>query len=190
VLAYSVVLRVFDRSGVLVRTLDAGHADFQITALVFSSSPFDPSKGPLIISQAGWGVAFDGRADAGDLLPTGPYILKVTSSDASSTHDTQDSLVIMGNDSGALETVFVAPNPVLKTDNDLRIYWKPGIDIDLEVYNQAGEKIRHFSFSGPAPAIWDLTTATGQVLSNGIYLIVARQPGQKTPKIFKFSIIK
>jgi hypothetical protein len=97
--------------------------------------------------------------------------------------------LVLRQEQGTIISLYAVPNPVLKAGN-LAIFWTPGVDVDLEVYNQAGELVYRMRGLAPGPATWDLTLASNQPLANGVYLIVARQAGQKTFKVFKLAVVK
>jgi hypothetical protein len=188
VLRYHVVLRFYDTSGALVRTLDAGHSDAAVTALTLSSNPFDPLKGPLVISQGGWSVSFDGRADSGEYLLTGPYLVKAFSDDGGGAAVAQASFNLLLGQADTLTALYAVPNPA--TGNKVDLFWFPSVAVDLEIFNQAGELIWRTRVKGPGPAQWNLRTVSGQPATGGVYVIMARQPGKKMPRLFKLAVVK
>jgi hypothetical protein len=171
-----VVLRFYDANKMVVRTLDGGWSDHAVGLLNFSSDPYDPAQGSLVISDGLWSAAFDGLADNGIQLSNGVYLVEAESRDAGGQKGLVAANLTILN--GKAQTLMASawPNPA-NTGDIVFISWLPPVPVEVIIYNVAGERISMLGLLNPPPyATWDLKSASGQDVASGIYLAVLRSP--------------
>jgi hypothetical protein len=185
---YSVALRVYDSSGLLLRSADAGRAAGALGTLSAAPQPFDPGKGTLAISDGTWTYAFDGKDSSGAVLRNGVYLFVLEFSGPSGgTAQVQVQVVGSG---GTGVNIFAAPNPARPSSGKVSIYWSPVVRVELKVYELGGGLVQDFGLTGVPPMVWDLKTASGQPVANGIYVVSARVPGERSPRVFKLMVAR
>lgn len=181
-------LRVYDSSGLLLRTVAAGNAAAALGEVDAAPQPFDPGKGLLTLSQGGWSYGYDGKDNSGAVLRNGVYLLSVESV-GPSTGKASVQIQVVGS-GGMGVALVVAPNPARPGVDLVRLYWSPLIRVELKVYALDGELIRDLGLSGLPPQDWDLRGASGQPVANGIYVVNARVPGERSPRSFKLMVAR
>jgi hypothetical protein len=173
----SVKIFIFDSGGRLVWSSGPTLGD-NGSGISFSSQPF--YAGGLTSSdliQVGT-ATFDwnGLASDGSLVGTGDYLVKAEVTTAGSTATLSKVLTVIVQLQHVLASVSVFPNPA-KDFMAIDLSQAPqGIGVELEVWNLGGELVRTFeATTGPGQRLtWDLSTSTGQMLSDGIYVMLIR----------------
>jgi regulation of enolase protein 1 (concanavalin A-like superfamily) len=180
----SLTLRVFDSSGVQVYTGPAGSAPAFPSSLNVSSDPWDPAQGPLQIGDGTWTFTYSGLGSDGAVLRNGVYLLVVEGGGGS----IQRTIQIVGAGLKGVELV-AAPNPLQAGVAGLSIRWQPSVVVELAAYGLDGALIRDFG-KVSSPYFWDLKTASGRSVADGIYLLGARLPGERRPRFFKVMVVR
>jgi flagellar hook assembly protein FlgD len=168
------------------------------TDIVFSANPFDADG--LTASVAIYvGTAvfnWDGRADDGNLVSTGDYLVQAHLVQAGIQKTYSRVLTVLIKAQGILSNLNIGPSPatdILMIDLS---QMPNGIEVDIQIWNLAGELIRYFhADSSSQPRItWNLEASNGQALSNGIYVLMARSlnpdPRLQDKRLIKFAISK
>jgi hypothetical protein len=190
--AFHVVARFYDANNSLVRTLDGGYSDHGIGLINFSQNPYDPAQGLLAITDGSWNASFDALSDGGVLLPNGVYRVEVESRDTGVQKILVSSnLTILSGKGHGLDTTGVYPNPVKAGDRVLFITWLPPVPVEVSIYNLAGERVAYLGLLNPPPfATWNLKSASGQDVANGIYVAVLRNKASEILRIVKVVVVK
>ena len=184
---------IFDPKGVLVRRIAGPNSSVPVLNLTLLPTPFDPDLGLLEISQGSWKAWFDGLDDQGIALPNGVYTLVVSSNDGSGAQQVSIQLSVLSDDRDGegLETARLGPNPVLPgKGQSLHLQWQAGLEIDLRIYNAAGDLIRQLGRLNSGQAQWDLKSASGKEVAAGIYVLSLRIPGERRARLMKLAVIR
>jgi hypothetical protein len=159
-----------------------------LQSLAWSPQPYNPTAGPLLLSDGAWSYAFDGKDSNGDLLQDGVYLFEIVSRQGNSTSTVEAEITVIGSAGGDLGLT-AAPNPA-RSGSGIVIQWRPASQrVDLEIYDMDGGLVRSFGELSP-PAVWTQRTGGGQEVSGGVYVICARIPGQKQASFFKLAVIR
>jgi hypothetical protein len=62
--------------------------------------------------------------------------------------------------------------------------------VELKVYSLDGQLVRDFGTPGLPPTNWDLATGSGVSVANGIYVLQARVPGERSGQFFKLMVAR
>jgi hypothetical protein len=178
-------LSVYDSSGLQVFNSAAGSAVSALTDVNLSQDPWDPSQGPLLLSQGSWSFSYSGHDSSGAVLRNGIYLLVLVNQDGSRV---QKALQIVGAGAGRV-SVSLQPNPVRPGTTQVRLLWSPVRMVELKVYSLDGGLVRDFGLAGP-PQDWDLHSGNGNSVANGIYWVIARVPGERSPQVAKLMIAR
>jgi hypothetical protein len=185
----TLTLKIYDSSGVLVRTLSIGTTGAALHSFTWAPQPYNPTAGPLLLSEGSWSYDYDGKDGNGSYLLNGVYLFVIVSQQGSSTVTVQTEITVIGSTGLGLQLT-AAPNPVRASTNQVFIQWQPAAQsADLRIYDLVGGQVRAFG-TVSSPAVWDLRTAGGAPVADGVYVISARVPGQKKPAFFKFAVIR
>jgi hypothetical protein len=145
-------------------------------------------QGPLVLSGWGWSFSYDGKDSNGQYLTNGVYTLVIESAQGGQVTKTVLQITVVGS-AGIQLDLMVWPNPV-RGGESVTIQWQPlSQQADVSVYNLNGALIRSFGFVNP-PLVWNLTTASGQAVADGIYFIGVRTPGRRAPQWFKLGVAR
>ena len=182
-------LSIYDSSGLLLCSLAAGTAANFIGAVNVSQSPYDPSQGPLVLSQGAWAFSYNGLDAGGAVLRNGIYIFVVHSQLAGASKDLSLQVRVLGG-GGSGVTLLVAPQPAVVGGPALQIEWQPAATaLQLELHSLDGGLVRDFGLVLP-PVVWDLRGAGGSSVSAGIYLLSGRVPGQRGGRLLKVAVAR
>ena len=180
---------MYDSSGLLVRTQSAGSAGALVTAVSWSPQPYDPGKGPLQLEAAGWTYDFDGLDGSGAVLRNGVYLFVLESRQGGAGDSVKFQVTVVG-EGGVGVILIAAPNPARAGSGSVSISWRPaGQAVELKIYDLNGGLVRDLGTS-LSPAAWNLEGPGGARAADGIYLITARVPGQRSPQCFKFALLR
>ena len=184
-----VTLLVYDSSGLLLRTVSAGNAAAALQSLAWSPQPYDPGKGPLLLSDGAWSFSYDGKDGSGAVLRNGVYLLVLDSRQGSTVTKTQAEVTVIGN-GGVAVTLMAGPNPLRGGADTVTIAWQPAAQpVELKVYSLYGGLVASLGVQ-TSPAMWNLRSAGGAPAADGVYLITARVPGQRSPQCFKLMVAR
>jgi hypothetical protein len=179
----TLLLRVYDSSGALVLETGAGTGAAAVLGFSLDKPVWDPSLGPLLLSDGGWAFSYDGSSKYGPLA-NGNYRLDVVSSGGASGTASKYVVVLRGPASGV--SALAWPNPVAAGSQTLNFAWAPSSrDVDASVYNDAGEKVAGLGTQKGGSGTWNLAG-----ISNGIYFITLRVPGERRPQIIKVALAR
>lgn len=179
-------LRIYDSSGLLVFSADAGRAPAALGGFNLSADPWDPGAGALTLSEGSWSFSYDGKDGSGAVLRNGAYLLVLESEGGGSV---QKQLRILGAGAGRV-SLLVGPNPVRGGQDSVRIAWSPIARVELKIYSLDGGLVRDFGPLSAPPQTWDLRSPEGRSIANGIYVVSARIPGERTPQTFKIMVAR
>jgi hypothetical protein len=182
----AVTLRLYDSGGLLVFEAPAGAAGAALGGVRLSQEPWDPSQGPLILSWDAWSHSFDGLDASGAVLRNGAYLLVLESAGGGNV---QAQLRVIGTGSG-LVSLRAGPNPLRPGQTQLRITWSPLMALELKIYTLSGDLVRDLGRAALPPLTWDLRNASGSLVANGIYIVIARVPGERQPQFFKLMVAR
>lgn len=183
-------LKVYNSSGLLLRSLSIGTNSAPLQSLTWSPQPYDPAAGPLLLSDGSWSYAFDGKDANGDQLLDGVYLLEIVSQEGSGTSTVKAEITVIGSEGAGINQLTAAPNPARSPGNGVLIQWRPATQkVELEIYDMDGGLVRSFGAS-VSPVTWSLGTGGGKQVSAGVYVICARVPGQKLPAFFKLAVVR
>jgi hypothetical protein len=184
-----ILLKVYDSSGLVQRSLDMGLATSVLNAFNLSADPYNPDNGPLTLSQGAWSFAFDGHDAQGDVLRNGVYVLEIESRQGGGSTVVRKTVQVVG--SGAPMVVLIgAPNPVRPGSGQAVLSWQPNLPVDVNIYSLDGELVRGLGRLNSGPLDWDLRDQAGSPVADGIYWIAARRPGERLPSLFKLMVAR
>jgi len=151
-----------------------------------AAAVYDPTGGPLVIRQGAWTFAYDGKDSGGGYLPTGVYAMVFDNGIGVSAGKVQVRVT------KATEGIFVAaaPNPVGPGMDRVRIWWSgvsAGARAEVDLFALNGARIRSFGVA-ESPLTWDIRTATGAPVANGIYWVEVRVVGTSEKAGFKLAV--
>jgi hypothetical protein len=150
---------------------------------------FDPFSEQLHIEDGAWTAAYDGKDGQGHGLANGIYMLVISSDSAGSSHSSQIAFRVLGKPK-PISSGFLAPNPVLGTQNQVWIHWQPSQPVEIRVYDAAGSLVKSFAPGLLPPLSWDLRVSSGLEASNGTYLVAIRVPGERHARVFKLALAR
>jgi hypothetical protein len=186
-LSFAVTLRLYDSSGLLQRTLALPSSASALAAVRPSSDPYDPSGGPLTLSEGSWSAAFDGLDAHGLALPNGAYVLEIESAGGGATTKQLLNLQVLGKDSDPVR-LLAAPNPVLPGTRRVQLRWDPPVPVELKAYNLNGELVVDFGVCAGPAVDWNLDGGGGT--ASGVYWVSARKPADRLPRLFKLMVAR
>jgi hypothetical protein len=139
---------------------------------------------------------WNGLGLKGELAGTGDYLVKAEVRDATGTHVYSKVLTLIMQKEAVLGGIALGPNPA-KTFLTIDLsQLAPGIEIAISIWSLNGELVREFHVAtGPgSKVIWDLNSAGGQAISNGIYVAMIRSTQNDSrlqdKRYFKFAITR
>jgi hypothetical protein len=179
-------LKVYDASGWLLRSVDAGLSQRPVRSFNAGPQPYDPSQGPLHLGNGDWSYDYDGRDSNGTQLGSGVYQLVLL--DRSGTVQALKTVEVLGAQ-GATLAVKAGPNPVGAGVDQVQIVWTPPLEADLLIYDQAGQLVRDLGPASP-PRIWNLRGSGGAASAGGVYLVAVRVPGQRSSQWCKVAVAR
>jgi hypothetical protein len=65
-----------------------------------------------------------------------------------------------------------------------------GQRVELKLYSLDGSLVMDFGVPSLSPLQWDLRNGNGKPVADGIYWVVARVPGERTPQVFKLVLVR
>jgi len=147
--------------------------------------------------KVGTGVVnWDGKATDGDLVSTGDYLVKAQVSEAASVSVYSKVLTVVVVKQDILSAALIGPNPASQMLVIDLSRLPLGLDVDIQVWNLAGELIRDFAaVSGPGSRLlWDLRSGAGQALADGVYIVSLRSrasdPRLQDKRNFKLVVLR
>jgi hypothetical protein len=182
-----VTLRIFDASGVLMVQITGLSSDHLIQSATLSPLNFDPLIQVLKIRSGDWNFSYAGKDAQGNILADGSYILEIDSVQGSNSSIYRTSFTVLTGPSLQLSAL-AAPNPVAAGSSSMVFSWNPPQSVDLEIYDSSGGLIQNFVVGAQSSMKWDLKTKSGHTVAAGVYLLILRVPGQRSPKIFKCAV--
>lgn len=182
----ALTLSVYDSSGLLVFSGPAGQALSLADGFNVSADPWDPGQGPLMLSAGDWSHAYEGRDNSGAVLRNGVYLLVLRATDGQTS---QKTLRVLGRGTG-LVSLRAGPNPVGPTAPEVRLVWSPIAALELKIYSLDGQLVRDFGLEAVPPLAWDLRNSGGKIVAGGVYVVVARLPGERHPQFFKLRVVR
>lgn len=193
----TVKLSLFNSSGQLVWETRPALAD-GATDIQFSSNPFY-SNGTNSVETITVGSAtftWNGLTLNGGLAGTGDYRVKAEVVDLNGTHTTSKVLTLIIQKQDVLGGVALGPNPAKRfLAMDLSLV-PGGIELEIVIWNLSGEVVRKFNVvTGSQPKlIWDLSSAGGHEISNGVYGVMIRSTQSdarlQDKRYFKVAVIR
>jgi hypothetical protein len=182
---WSLSLRVTDASGGTVALRSLGSAASAPGWLELSADPWDPAKGPLLLSCGAWSASFDGLDSSGSFLSNGTYVLELNSEDAGRAARAVKSVTVLRS-----KLPFVAgfawPNPVPRGSQALQFTWSPaGQDVEASIYGVSGERVDSLGSLKGGKGSWILNQR-----ANGIYFLALRVPGERQPRLLKVALAR
>jgi hypothetical protein len=188
VLPVAVTVLVYDSSSVLLRTLPAGSADAPVQSAQWGPKPYNPEQGPLTLSSGAWTFTYDGKDGSGEDLSNGIYMLVIESQQGSSLTTTKVQITVVGG-MGIMLKVIAVPNPA-HSGGSVTILWEPSTQPgEVLIHTLDGKFVRSLGI-GQSPMTWNLRSGSGEPMSDGIYLVSVRIPGQRDRHWFKLMIFK
>jgi hypothetical protein len=149
-------------------------------SLSVSQDPFYANgSSTLTISSGTAAFIWNGTYKDGNVVGTGDYFMKAQIVSGSTTSVTSKVITVIVQKPVNLAAVTLGPNPassVLVFDLSQA---PPGIMVDIQVWNLAGELIHEFQASGgpQSKLVWNLSAANGQSLADGVYIALFRTAG-------------
>lgn len=178
-------LRIYDSSGALVRSLDGGASAAAVVSFSASPQPWDPSSGPLSLSDGSWSAAFDGKDSGGNYLPNGNYVVEAESSGSAVSLKTRLTITLIRSSTGLVSAI-AWPNPASKSSAFIMISWAPAaLEVEGKIYNQAGELVLDLGLLKGGIVRWELKNA-----SDGVYMVALRVPGERHPRLIKVALAR
>jgi hypothetical protein len=178
-------LRVYDSSGLMVAQVDLGPAPAVPSTVSLSADPWDPSQGPLILSNGAWSAQYNGVDSSGAVLRNGVYLLDLSGPSGASVHT---SMKVLGTGGGRVSLI-AGPNPLRPGAAAILINFSPITLVELKIYGLDGGLIRDLGVVAP-PVTWDLRTQQGDAVANGLFIVSARLPGERQPQTFKLMVAR
>jgi len=87
----------------------------------------------------------------------------------------------------SIDNVIVYPNPFRPGQGHTEVtFLRLPADATIDLYNLAGERIRHFPASDQGQLLWDGTNSRGMNVASGVYIALIRSNGAK--KTYKIAI--
>lgn len=178
-------LRVYDSSGMLLRTQGLAAAPSAITAFSAGSNPWDPSQGALALSSGNWSSSFDGKDSNGDFLAAGSYLLELGSSGGGGTQRATLNITVLRSQN-LVSSAMAWPNPAPRGATALDFGWAPmSQDVECRIYNQAGELMLELGLLHGGKGHWELKNA-----SDGVYFVALKIPGERRPRLLKVALAR
>ena len=172
-----------------MRSLAAGQAPAPVQAVQWSPQPYNPQAGPLVLSHGSWTFAFDGKDSGGEFLRNGVYLFKLLSVQGTSNFSVDFQVTVIGG-GGFMVSLLAAPNPLRPPADSVSIQWQPRTQVvELKIYSLSGSLVRDLG-QAVSPAAWDLRSASGRPVADGVYWISARVPGRRSPQFFKLMVAR
>jgi hypothetical protein len=149
--------------------------------------------GHIGINYGSGSISWDGTSDAGQMLQSGEYLVKVTrSTGMGQTEVYSQSVTVVNGGSHILSTAIAAPNPAQMGDGKVSIYLDPAISSSTQVhafiYNLAGELVAQCNNQGhPNRLDWMLSGREAP----GIYFVSLQAQdgmGLKTSKVLRLAL--
>ena len=186
----SASLKIFDPSGNLVKTIGLGQLSQLIGSFSASPQPWDPGQGPLTLRDGAWSYSLDGRGKDGSPMDSGAYLLEIDSQLGGQSSTAKLMVSVLPGASGGL-WLEAAPNPVTRGQSRVFISWSAPGPVEISVYDLAGSLVQTLSAeSGVSSLFWDLQGPSGKPVSNGIYVLLLRQPGLRSAKAVKMAVAR
>jgi hypothetical protein len=179
-------LRIYDSAGIEVFSAAVGSASAALSGLSASQDPWDPATGALVLSDGAWSYSYTGLDHGGTLLRNGVYLFVVEMQGGGSV---QKQLRVLGAGAGRI-SLNAGPNPLRPGQSGVSISWSPAQRVELKVYALDGSLVRDFGAEPFPPVAWDLRSSSGGLVANGIYVITARVPGERSPQTFKLILAR
>jgi hypothetical protein len=178
-------LLVYDVSGHLLRTLSLGGNGTSISAFNATPNPWDPGSSALLLKSGPWTASFDGKDSSGNFLSNGDYLLQLESTQGGQVQKATLNITVIRSES-PLDSAIAWPNPASKGASSLYIAWTPASqDVDGQIFNQAGELVLEMGHLSGGKAALGL-----KGLSDGVYFIALRIPGQRRPRLIKVALAR
>ncbi len=173
----TVVLRIYDDRGELVRTIDLGKTDEVVSYFDVSNTPFSPDGDGiddlLILEFNGRQATWDGTDEDGNLLPNGNYYVTIESIEVGAERVlVSHQVVLLAGAPRGIENIVLAPNPA--HDTVLISYSYPNArSVRIKIYNLAAELVRVLDDNDLDGRIrWNLDLSAGNRASSGVYILM------------------
>ncbi len=145
-----------------------------VDGIIFPDNPFrtDGTNLLSVYDTAGTLLGqWDGRNISGDMVHSGPYTIRVTTTMGNSRISTVDRVVDL-----IAQTTFEARDfRAMYANGNIRITAniKNASRAVLKIYNLATQEIRSYAVADPAKldVTWDKKTATGVAAARGVYVV-------------------
>ncbi|HPN65692.1 MAG TPA: hypothetical protein PK247_10870 [Candidatus Goldiibacteriota bacterium] len=181
----AVEITIFDSRGETVKNLPGVMTANPVHGFTLSSDPFKADGRAVLVAVSDDGsviASWDGRADSGEVVPTGMYMIKVKSKDKNNN----EFLVIKAfsvilDVAGKIESLQVnyAKNYIRVTGTTVNAEW-----IKVKIFNINAEIIQAYELDN-LDFIWDLKTVSGSHAAAGIYIIYVEIKDVDTKRIIK-----
>lgn len=178
-------MKLYRQDGSLLKVLGLGTASQPLSSFSVAPDPWDPSAGPLVLSQDAWSVELR-KDELGLELANGVYLVVLESlQDGALTSASKNVLVLNSVKSGTISAQLY-PNPATGGTQAIEVAYTPALPQPKgEVFNAAGEKVGLLIPVGPGRARWDVKDA-----ANGVYLVALHLEGQRRPHIFRIALAR
>lgn len=140
----------------------------------------------MILSDGAWSYSYKGLDHNGAVLRNGVYLFVVQMQGGGSV---QKQLRVLGAGAGRL-SLNAGPNPLRPGTGSVSISWTPPQSVELKVFALDGSLVRDFGAVPLPPVSWDLRSSGGNLAANGIFVITARVPGERSPQTFKLLLAR
>jgi hypothetical protein len=154
-----------------------------------ASGSWDPYQAALLISDGDWHLSYDGKDKEGNYLSNGIYLMEISTSQGSTRTQAKLFFSVLSQPQ-SIQHVLASPNPVMPGDLSLWMSWTPAQAANVSIYDGAGDLVRSFAAGATPPQLWDLNSASGRRVAEGVYMLVIQIPGQHDRSIFKLAVIR
>jgi hypothetical protein len=176
---YLLTVEILDSAGRLAKTVFQGNAGAPSDTRV-NPEPFlmDGTSLLTLACEGGdWQATWDGRDHDGLMVQPGLYFARAHWQAAGLDQSRVTPFTVVPATRGLTKGMFLIPNPAGSGNrpDEVTLFWVPGapdMTLRVEVYNMAGERVRHFLVpASRGRLLWDLRTPSGQAAANGLYLV-------------------
>jgi len=164
-------------------------SDHLIQSATLSPGTLDPLIQAMKINSGNWNFNYNGKDAQGNIIANGSYILEIDSSQGGSKVTLRYAFTVLDQPLPQLSAI-VAPNPVGPEANFVIFNWTPSQPVEFQIYDSSGGLVRKFEAGFSSPLRWDLRTSSGHLISDGFYLVVVREPGQRSVKVLKLAVMR
>ena len=196
-------LKIYNSAGEVVRVIESPNTPGSIVGLGVSDVVLvGKGNSDVVVEYApGQIIKWDGNNSAGRTVDSGVYEMKVEISTAGGIKvvATKSVTVLNAGKAGVISGEKIYPNPVVLDNGNtgkVAIQWIPSGTgrITVSIYNSAGELVKKTKTGLlPSSLDWDLTSANGEHVTSGVYLVVLqaqKDTGELETKVMKMAVIK